>query len=112
MRLIIVSLALILVVCSSAFSLLDKALDTQWSSYKTLHGKSYGIKEIERRLIWQNNTNFIAQHNAEAKSGIHTFAVAMNQFGDLTGKEFGKMYTGYKSTKVAATVPLPTITPK
>ena len=101
MRLIILNLALTLVACASAASFLDKALDTQLASNNTL--KSYGIKEIERRLIWQNNTNFIAKHNTDAEAGLYPFKKKNNQFGDMTGFAFGKMNNDKKSNKLAVT---------
>lgn len=68
-----------------AASALDSSLNAYWQSFKTIHQKNYASssEELYRRQIWENNLNFIRQHNQEAQLGQHTFTVAMNKFGDL-----------------------------
>lgn len=68
-----------------AASALDSSLNAYWQSFKTIHQKTYTTtsEELYRREIWENNLNFIRQHNQEALLGKHTFSVAMNKFGDL-----------------------------
>jgi cathepsin L len=57
------------------------------------NGKSYGHDEFQVKYrTFRSNMDFIDQHNKANKS----FTVAMNQFGDLTNKEFAKLYLGTK----------------
>ncbi|CAF0806192.1 unnamed protein product [Brachionus calyciflorus] len=83
------------VVCTA--SALDASLNAYWTSFKNVHQKTYetSAEELYRRQIWENNLQFIRQHNQEAQLGHHTFTVAMNKFGDLTGQEFGSLYNGF-----------------
>jgi len=50
-------------------------------------------------LTWESNLKYVDQHNAEAESGIHTFTLKMNKFGDMTSQEFGQMFNGYNMTQ-------------
>jgi len=99
MKLIILTLAA-LVACASAASIFDATLDSHWHNYKIVHQKSYGSQETVRRLIWEANLKYINKHNEEAANGEHTFTLAMNKYGDMTGEEFGAMYNSYNATKV------------
>ncbi|XP_045070199.1 procathepsin L-like isoform X3 [Coregonus clupeaformis] len=46
-----------------------------------------------RRMIWETNQGLIRQHNLEAEIGKHTFTLGMNQFGDMTDKEYNTLLT-------------------
>ena len=50
-------------------------------------------------MIWEDNLNFIGEHNAAAANGEHTYTVGMNQFGDLTTDEINKFFNGYNSSE-------------
>ena len=51
---------------------------------------------LSHRLnIWKTNIDFINKHNSKFVQGLLSFEVGMNQFGDLTNKEFVKMYNGF-----------------
>jgi len=55
------------------------------------HGKVYSTDEFQYRYqTFKTNAQFIASHNAQNS----TFTVAMNKFGDLSSKEFSKLYKG------------------
>ena len=97
-RLILLFALIATCVCSS---LVDQSLEEEWQLFKKQHGKTYTSPEIElnRRLIWQSNLDFINRHNKEALEGLHTFTVKMNKFGDLTNEEFVRFYTGFNATK-------------
>jgi len=59
-----------------------------------LHSKSYNHEEFQKRKdIFIANLRFVETHNANVN---HTYKVAMNQFGDMTGEEFSKFYKGLK----------------
>ena len=36
-----------------------------------------------RRLIWEENVDYIQKHNLEADMGHHTYWLGMNEYGDL-----------------------------
>jgi C1A family cysteine protease len=44
-----------------------------------------------RRAIFQDNVNFVVEHNARYEQGLETYNVAVNQFSDLTNQEFKKL---------------------
>jgi len=46
-----------------------------------------------------DNLAKIRSHNDEAAKGIHTYKKAMNEFGDLTGEEFKRIYTGFNGPR-------------
>merc|ERR1719163_342137 len=66
-----------------------------WGKWKAQHSKVYSaLEEVQRLLIFKSNLNYIAKHNAEAEMGVHTFELGMNQFGDLTHREWAATYLG------------------
>uniref|UniRef100_A0A4W3JSW3 Cathepsin L1-like n=1 Tax=Callorhinchus milii TaxID=7868 RepID=A0A4W3JSW3_CALMI len=44
-----------------------------------------------RRNVWEQNLQYIEKHNTDYFMGKHTFAVGMNQFGDMTVEEFSNL---------------------
>jgi len=42
------------------------------------------------------NLEIIEQHNKLADQGVYSFWLKMNEFGDLTNKEFVMRYNGYR----------------
>lgn len=72
--------------CVASF-LIDPLLTIEWESFKAKHSKIYKTVEEEalRFDTWKSNLKFIAEHNAKADQGVHSFWVAMNKFGDLVG---------------------------
>ncbi|XP_029640526.1 cathepsin L1-like isoform X1 [Octopus sinensis] len=71
--------------------------DENWELYKSTFRKEYRNAETEnfRRAIWKENGNFINQHNLEADMGIHTFWMDMNEYADLSNREFVEMMNGF-----------------
>ena len=63
MRQILCLLFLILVDCYKA----DLSVDEQWAGFKTRYGKNYRSWEEEtyRREVWEEELEFIAEHNYE-----------------------------------------------
>ena len=47
-----------------------------------------------RRLVWEENLEFINQHNLEASLGKHTYTVKMNKYGDMVNQD-QYSYTSY-----------------
>ncbi|XP_072338891.1 procathepsin L-like [Scyliorhinus torazame] len=74
----------------------DSKLDEDWKSWKSQNEKQYTEEEeTYRRKIWEDNVRYIEQHNLENSMGKHTFTVGMNEFGDLTDKEFNERMNGF-----------------
>jgi len=69
----------------------EDELQIQFSNFIQKYGKVYkSQKEKEYRFnIYKNNYQSIALHNSQLHS---TYKKAMNKFGDLTSKEFEKLY--------------------
>eukprot|EP00061_Rhincodon_typus_P016776 g45165.t1 len=62
----------------------DPTLDEAWLSWKSFHKKQYNERNANyRRMVWEDNMKYIANHNLEHSLGKHTFTIGMNQFGDL-----------------------------
>ena len=82
----------LLVACATAASVFDVTLDTHWENFKLVHGKKYqhSLEETLRRLTWESNLKYVDQHNAEAESGIHTFTLKMNKYGDMVRRRLNK----------------------
>jgi len=82
-------------------------LDQLWQDFKERYGKQY-LNEIEgvRRLIWEDNYDFMQEHNTAFRSGELTFEVGENEFNDLTTDEFVSMLNGYKMSEEPRTNPI------
>ena len=72
-----------------ALSLSDSSLDKEWTLWKKNHGKKYkdNDEEMKKRLIWEENLNAINIHNIEYSTGMHTYSMGMNFFGDMVSNE-------------------------
>jgi len=67
-------------------------LDDQWDQFKAQHDKYYTPKyELLRKRIFAENVNYINKHNVEAQHGLHSYVLGVNQFADLTNKEFKEL---------------------
>ncbi|XP_005078486.1 cathepsin J isoform X2 [Mesocricetus auratus] len=79
---------------ASASPVLDPSLDTEWQVWKTKYEKSYSqVKELWRRLVWEENMKMVKMHNGEDAQGRHGFTMEMNAFGDMTAEEYRSMMT-------------------
>uniref|UniRef100_A0A4W3K6D6 Cathepsin L1-like n=1 Tax=Callorhinchus milii TaxID=7868 RepID=A0A4W3K6D6_CALMI len=71
---------------------INPELDNEWLSWKSFHKKLYQEKDAAfRRNVWEQNLQYIEKHNTDYFMGKHTFAVGMNQFGDMTVEEFSNL---------------------
>jgi cathepsin L len=82
---------------------LNRALDNEWVSFKATHKKNYASNEEEvlRRMIWEDNVKYIQTHNLHADMGVHSFWLGVNEYADMSLKEFVQTMNGYNSTQRA-----------
>ncbi|XP_075139257.1 cathepsin S-like [Leptodactylus fuscus] len=75
---------------------INRALDIHWKAWKATHSKKYRhtSEDLSRRLIWENNYNFVAQHNLEHGQGLHSYTVGINHLADLASAEARKQLSG------------------
>ena len=73
-------------------------LSKRHEEWMVRHGKVYkDAQEKERRFnIFKDNVEYIESFNADGKK---PFKISINEFGDLTNKEFRATYNGYKRIK-------------
>jgi len=73
-------------------------IDFEWSKFKKDFNKIYSpLEEIKKFGTFKDNFQFIQKHNADHAKGKTSYTVAINQFADLTNKEFETIYLGAKS---------------
>merc|ERR1711936_1550673 len=91
----------VLALKASAFPFGNPDLDLEWEDFKQRYDKNYELdgEEQGRRMIWEDNLNFIGEHNAAAANGEHTYTVGMNQFGDWSTDEINKFFNGYNASE-------------
>merc|ERR1712154_126462 len=85
-----------------------EAIIEEWETWKLQYEKSYtrnygdsmggGYSEEEsfRMKIWMENKAKIEKHNRHYYKGVHTYNLAMNEFGDLLHHEFVATLNGYR----------------
>ncbi|ESO99666.1 hypothetical protein LOTGIDRAFT_141753 [Lottia gigantea] len=73
-------------------------LDGEWEQFKTKFNKNYDDDEVQRRLTWEDNFDFINEHNRQFSDNEVTYQVAMNEFGDMDLEEFISTMTGLLSS--------------
>ncbi|RWS22930.1 cathepsin L1-like protein, partial [Leptotrombidium deliense] len=71
--------------------------DEHWSHFKFSYNKNYNDQKEEsyRRSIFVENVKKIIKHNIEADLGLHSYVLGVNEFADLTTKEFSQFYNGF-----------------
>lgn len=101
---IIFILLICLTAANNVLTKRNRRLDDEWLLFKKAFNKTYSNfdVEIKRNSIWENNLKMIVQHNEEADLRMHTYRLEMNEFGDLTHKEFANKYL----TKVNLNYPI------
>jgi cathepsin L len=66
-------------------------VERTWGAWKVKHNRTYGGPEEKARFaIFQQNYKLIQAHNSKNK----TYTLGLNQFADLSNKEFASLYTG------------------
>ncbi|EDV27009.1 expressed hypothetical protein [Trichoplax adhaerens] len=86
------TLSVFLAICLAVVSAIPLK-DPSWEAWKSFHGKKYHNQGEDdfRHYVFLQNIKTIAAHNAKS-----TFKMAINEFSDLTRKEFVKTYNGYR----------------
>ncbi|XP_026091600.1 cathepsin L1-like [Carassius auratus] len=66
---------------------------SEWGMWKNLHQISYNDEtdELQRQIIWETNMRMIEKNNDDFRSGLSTFSMAMNKYGDLTKMEYKRL---------------------
>ena len=61
-----------------------------WHQFQLKFNKTYNsiAEEYKRRKIYQDNLQYIKNHNQQAARGRFTFRLSMNQLGDLASSFF------------------------
>jgi len=77
---------------AEARKLLDITIEPVWVSWKQKYGKTYGTDSDEtyRMEVFARNYQYVAESNADKTK---TYTLELNQFADLEGEEFKRMYT-------------------
>jgi len=65
-------------------------LDAEFDAFVAKYGKDYGADYAARKAVFAANLKAIEKENAAG----HGYELGLNEFADLTGKEFTSMYTG------------------
>jgi cathepsin L len=64
-------------------------LDHIWETYKKVHNKVYdSVEDMQRRKIWEENTDRVRVHNLEYDMGLHTYTMGINEYADLSFEEY------------------------
>ena len=69
-------------------------VQAMFEEFKSTYGKTYltAAEEAQRLRVFSDNVDFITRHNARYDQGLETYTVGVNQFADLTAKEFAAIY--------------------
>nr|ADC52430.1 cathepsin L1 cysteine protease [Pinctada fucata] len=71
-------------------------LDQEWAIYKDMFAKNYvADEERMRRLVWEDNIDYIEKHNRRADRGEHKFWLGTNEYADMTIDEFKAIMNGF-----------------
>ena len=99
-----VALFLVLFECIPYLAKANEELETEWSNFKTKHGKSYKHpnEEARRKKIFKEKLSFVKKHNAEHAQRKHKFTVGINEFSDLSHEEFNQQMKGHMPVKLKA----------
>lgn len=89
--------AVLLAACAASWVGPNPKHDKSWEAFKADHKKTYDKnEEFYRRMTWESHKYLIDQHNKKADVGVHTYRLAMNEYGDMTHTEFVQTMNGFK----------------
>jgi cathepsin L len=90
-------IVLALLFACAAFAFTESEYQSAFTFWMQQNQKSYHHEEfLTRYNTFKGNMDFVHNHNKANK----TFTVAMNKFGDLTVKEFSRIYLGTRANIV------------
>ncbi|ALC44994.1 CG11459, partial [Drosophila busckii] len=84
---VVLSLIFVAIVQGLAYT---DVLETEWSSFRSKHEKLYEDQNeaLRRKQIFKQNKELIDTHNKRFADGKESFEMGVNQFTDLSAKEF------------------------
>merc|ERR1712018_608894 len=87
-------IGLIAIVCSVH-------VEKDFGAFKAKYNKKYLTipEDIYRQEVFEENVDYINQHNQEAEQGLHTFTLGLNEYADLSAKEWKIFYWEQMFTK-------------
>jgi cathepsin L len=93
MKVIVLTLAIAVAVY--ALPVDDDGSNMTWEEFKNMYNKKYMSQEEEltRMEIFESNKQYVKVHNMNKDK--HGFDLAINEFCDMGGAEFAKLYNGY-----------------
>lgn len=77
-----------------------EVLQEEWNLYKTKYNKNYTDSHLDkyRFKLFLDTKHLIAKHNKRHANGETSYTLGLNQFADLTQREFVSTMNGYKSS--------------
>ncbi|XP_060576711.1 procathepsin L-like [Ruditapes philippinarum] len=91
-----------------------RSMEHLFSTFKQVHKRKYEneAEETMRSKIFEINVNHIREHNIRYAKGEKSYYLGVNQFTDMTHREFLKLYTGHiKAVNGSITKPSTYLTP-
>jgi cathepsin L len=81
---------------STKFQTLE--IEKAWAEFKDDYKRSFTSESEERmrKSIFEDNLKTIAIHNYLHSKGLKSYTMGVNQFADMTSKEFAAMMNGYR----------------
>lgn len=91
-------LLITLVLGESRILLTQREINREWLNWKIQYQPDYESRRDEdhRRSIFARNLLYIRGQNRRFKAGLESYATGLNQFADLTVKEFTDKFLGTK----------------
>jgi len=85
---------LLLFLLTTVVASLPGVLATDWDDFKNIYGKEYqdAQQELERKLNFESELLYVAQHNALFDQGLASFKIGINNFSDWTQQELSSQY--------------------
>ncbi|KAK4287562.1 hypothetical protein Pmani_039368 [Petrolisthes manimaculis] len=91
------ALVLMVVASASAVSFFSVVME-EWEAFKLEHSKKYttDVEESFRMKIFTENKHKIASHNKLYSTGVKSYKLRMNKYGDMLHHEFISTMNGFR----------------
>merc|ERR1712179_510772 len=78
---------------------LAEHVEKDFGAFKKQYNKKYQTipEDIYRQEVFEENVDYINQHNLEAEQGLHTFTLGLNEYADLSTKEWKMFLLGLQT---------------